>query len=418
MPLTRTPLARQSPSTTRAATPPKQQAHRRRQARPGAAARHQAPARRRRRQAATALLTVVLLLLALLAAAFGAAWYVSGRLIAITHVRDSYPLRVLAVAPSGGVVVLTRGPDATEPGSFRLAWRDGHATVGAVLASSRATVRRRVWGIHGRLAAGEQVGIEPDLYTGNPLTALHLDYATVSVPTPLGAMPAWYLPGRRTTWAILIHGLGGSRADTLPAIPTLHKLGYPMLAISYRNDIGAPRSPDDHSHLGATEWRDVAAAVSYALAHHATGVVLYGYSLGGSMALTVARDPHIRPTIRAVVLDSPLLDWPATLDYAAQRDGIPEPFAALTEAVLAYRAHIDYAQFDQLEHEQQLQTPILLFQGTDDTVLPPELAAEFARKRPDLVTYLPVVGADHVSAIDTAPSIYKAALERFLAALP
>ena len=354
----------------------------------------------------------------LVVAVFGAAWYVSGRLMEITHVRDSYPLRVLALDSNDEVVVLRRGPDAAEPGSFRLAWPRGHAIVGAVLSCTGATVTRRVSAIHGRLAAGEQVGIEPDLYTGNPFTALHLSYSTVPVPTPLGAMPAWYLPGRRTTWAILIHGLGGSRADTLPAMPALHALGYPMLAISYRNDIGAPQSPDHHSHLGATEWHDVAAAVDYALGRHASGVVLYGYSLGGSMALILARDPHIRSAVRAIVLDSPLLAWPATLDYAAQRRGIPEPFAALVEVVLAWRMHVDYAEFDQLAHEQQLQTPILLLQGTDDTVVPPRLAREFARKRPDLVTYVPVAGADHVSAIDTAPRRYKSALRRFLARLP
>jgi hypothetical protein len=231
-------------------------------------------------------------------------------------------------------------------------------------------------------------------------------------------MPAWYLPGRRSTWVILIHGLGGSRADTLPAMPTLHALGYPMLAISYRNDIGAPQSPDHQSHLGASEWHDVVASVDYAIRHHASGVVLYGYSLGGSMALIVARDPRIRPYIRAVVLDSPLLDWPATLDYAARRDGIPQPFAAITETLLSWRAGIDYAQFDQLSHERELRAPVLLFQGSADTVVPPELAAKFAHNRPGLVTYVPVAGADHVSAIDTDPSAYKSALRRFLAAWP
>jgi pimeloyl-ACP methyl ester carboxylesterase len=354
----------------------------------------------------------------LLLAVFGAAWYISSRLMAITHVQDTYPLRVLAVESNNGVVVLGRGPDAAEPGTFRLAWRSGQATVGAVLSSTKRTVTRRVSVIHGRLARGEHVGIEPGAYTGNPLSALHLRFSTVAVPTPLGAMPAWYLPGRRSTWVILVHGLGGSRADTLPAMPTLHTLGYPMLAISYRNDIGAPGSPDHHSHLGATEWHDLAAAVEYAIEHGAGGVVLYGYSLGGSMALTVARDPSYRSHIRAVVLDSPLLDWPATLDYAAGRDGIPLPFAAITETLLSWRAGIDYAQLDQLDHERQLRAPVLLFQGSDDTVVPPELAAEFAGKRPDLVTYVAVPGADHVSAIDTAPNAYRIALERFLAGLP
>jgi alpha-beta hydrolase superfamily lysophospholipase len=134
------------------------------------------------------------------------------------------------------------------------------------------------------------------------------------------------------------------------------------------------------------------AAVDYALEHHAVGVMLYGYSLGGSMALLVARDPRIGPYIRAVVLD-----WPATLDYAARRQGIPQLFAALTEQVLTWRTGIDYSQFDQLAHEPELKLPILLFQGTSDTVVPPGLATRFAHNRPQLVTYVPVAGADHVS---------------------
>jgi pimeloyl-ACP methyl ester carboxylesterase len=337
--------------------------------------------------------------------------------MAIVHVHDTYPLRVLAVDAGMGIVVLDRGPDAAEPGSFRLAWRGGQAIVGGVLAASHASVTRRIASIHGHLPSGTRTGIEPDRYTGDPLSALQLRFATVSVPTPLGGMPAWYVPGRRSTWVVLIHGLGGSRADTLPAMPILHALGYPMLAISCRNDAGAPESPDRRSHLGASEWHDVAAAVAYARRHHAGGVVLYGYSLGGAMALIVARDPRLRPYIRGVVLDSPLLDWPVTLDYAARREGIPQPFAALTETVLAWRDDIDYAQFDQLAHERELRAPVLLFQGSADTVVPPELAARFAHERPGLVTYVPVASADHVSAIDTAPHAYRAALTRFLATL-
>ncbi len=350
--------------------------------------------------------------------ALGAAWYVSGRLMAIVHVRDAYPLRVVAVDASTGIVVLDRGPDAAEPGSFRLAWPGGQAIVGPVLTKTPAKVARRISSVQGHLMAGLHVGIEPDRYTGNPMTALGLRFSTVSVPTPLGGMPAWYLPGRHSTWVILMHGLGGSRADTLPPMPILHALGYPMLAITYRNDGGAPQSTDHRDDLGATEWHDVVAAIRYALARGASGVVLYGYSLGGAMALIVARDPRIRPYIRAVVLDSPLLDWPATLNYAAERQGIPRLFAALTEQVLAWRTGIEYSQFDQLAHERELKVPILLFQGTSDTVVPPRLAAEFARIRPELITYIPIAGADHVSGIDTVPNTYMAALAHFLATQP
>lgn len=372
----------------------------------------QNPARRRWRRAGLALLTLAVFSLLLV---FATAWYVSGRLTAITRIHDSYPLRLIAADVDRHTIVLSRGPDAAEPGTFRLAWRAGHATVGAVLASTPTGVRRQLLALHGRLVAGEKVGIEADPYTGDPRSALGLRYSTVSVPTPLGGMLAWYLPGRRSTWVILIHGLGGSRADTLPPMPTLHRLGYPTLAIKYRNDVGAPSDPSHHSHLGATEWHDVDAAVSYGMRHGASGVVLYGYSLGGAMALSTARSSARASDIRALILDSPLLDWPATLDYAAERRGVPQLFMTLTEALLAWRDGIDYVELDQLTHEQQLRVPVLLIQGGADTIVPPSLATRLARGRPHLITYLLVPGADHVSAIDTDPARYRSALDRFLA---
>ncbi len=239
-------------------------------------------------------LIALALILVLAAVTAGFAWYATSRLIAVTHVQDSYPLRVLAIGPGRTTVTLSSGPDATEPGAFRLAWPGGHARVGAVLGSGPGSVTRQLSDVSGRLTPGQTAGIEPDPYTGDPLTALGIPYATVTVSTPLGGMPAWQIAGRRSTWVILIHGLGGSRADTLPVMPALHALGFPMLAISYRNDVGAPPSPDHQSHLGATEWHDVSAAVRYATGHGAHGVVLFGYSLGGTMALVTAADDPVR----------------------------------------------------------------------------------------------------------------------------
>jgi pimeloyl-ACP methyl ester carboxylesterase len=365
--------------------------------------------------AAIAVLTALLLAAG---ATVGFAWYLTSRLVAVTRVHDSYPLRVLAVGTGDATVTLAAGPDAAEPGSFRLAWPGGHGTAGPVTASGAGFVTRRLSGVTGDLAVGQQAGIEPDPYTGDPLTALGIPYTTVRVPTPLGGMPAWQITGRRSTWVILVHGLGGNRADTLPVLPTLHALGFPILSITYRNDVGAPASPDHQSHLGATEWHDVAAAVRYATGHGASGVVLFGYSLGGAMAMVTAEDSPVRGYVRALVLDSPILDWHATLTYQGHRHGLPAPLISLAETLLAWRTGLNFAQFNQLRAEASLHIPVLLIQGTADTIVPPGLANAFARARPQLVTYLRVTGADHVSAIDTDPGAYRAALMRFLTRYP
>ena len=365
--------------------------------------------------AAVAMLIALLLVAGL---TVGFAWYLTSRLVAVTHVHDTYPLRVLAVGTREATVTLTAGPDAAEPGSFRLAWPGGYGIVGPVIASGNGFVIRRISDVTGHLTVSQQAGIEPGRYVGDPMTALGIHYTTVGVPTPLGKMPAWQISGHRSTWVILVHGLGGNRADTLAAIPVLHALGFPILAISYRNDAGTPASPDHQSHLGATEWHDVDAAIRYATEQGASGVVLFGYSLGAAMAMVTAENSPVRGRVRGLVLDSPILDWQATLTYQGDRHGLPAPLISLAESLLAWRTGLDFAQFNQLQHETSLQVPALLIQGTADTIVPPGLARAKASARPRLVTYLRVAGADHVSAMDTDPGAYRAALARFLDGYP
>lgn len=343
-------------------------------------------------------------------------WLSATRLTQVTPVTESYPLRVLGIDTAAATVTLSRGLDADEPGEFRLSWPTGHATVGPVIAEDQATVTRSLGEISGRLATRQRVGIQSDPLTGDPRSALGLAFRDVTVSGPAGALPAWYIGGTRPTWVILIHGLDGSRSDTLPAMASLHAGGWPMLAITYRNDTGAARSADHRSHLGDTEWRDVEAAIGFATSHGAQGVVLYGWSLGGAMAVVTSEQSLERHQVRALVLDSPLLDWPATMNAATGQHGIPTVGAWATRAMLAVALGVHLNRYREPALAAALTTPTLLIQGSADRVVPPTTAAAFARARPDLITYLRVSGADHVSAIDTDPGEYTRALASFLSA--
>ncbi|GAA3139485.1 hypothetical protein GCM10010486_01710 [Nonomuraea roseoviolacea subsp. carminata] len=67
--------------------------------------------------------------------------------------------------------------------------------------------------------------------------------------------------GDGTTWVVAVHGQNGRRTAELKVLSGVRELGLPFLVISYRNDEGAPRSPDGLIHLGADEWRDLEASV-------------------------------------------------------------------------------------------------------------------------------------------------------------
>ena len=179
--------------------------------------------------------------------------------------------------------------------------------------SADTVVRRLERVTHGTLEPGDKVWLTPSVHIGNPSTALGLDHADVDIPGELGALPAWFVPGARDTWVITVHGLGTTREHPMNVMEFLHRHRFPVLDLAYRGDLGAPRSPDGLGHLGETEWRDLDAAIRYAVRYGAEQVVLHGWSTGATMALRAAAHSALRDRISGLVLDSPVLDWETTL---------------------------------------------------------------------------------------------------------
>lgn len=352
--------------------------------------------------------TLVILLILVLG---GAAWYFSSQLLDVRPDRPSYSLKVLALSRS--TVTLPRTGSSQRPGEFALDWPGGRIILGSVISLTRHAVVRHFSGNPHNLRRGQLVDFDVAVF-GTPAD-FHARYTTVQVPDPLGPMPAWYIPGRLPVWAILVHGYKASRTDPLRAAPTLISLGLPVLDLSYRNDAGAPHSPDRLYHLGATEWQDVEAGVRYALVHGARAVVLYGYSMGGGVVESFMYRSPEAAHVRAVVLDAPALDWGATIGLAASQRGLPSFLAAVTERVVAWRLRLwDLNAINAVAESSHMHTPTLLFHGGDDRLVPIGPSIALAHDRPDLVTFVQVAGAAHTQSWNVEPARYTAALRSFL----
>lgn len=357
----------------------------------------------------------------------GAATVAAGRHASSAALRAPAPRalpgdpRLTVHGAGAGRVTLTRSLASLRPGTYGLTGSGVHAVVGPVLggaAASADTVVRRLDRVaDGGLAPGARVRFTPQLHEGDPATALGVPFSDVVVPGELGGLPAWFVPGARSTWVITVHGIGTTREHPLNLLGFLREQRFPVLNLAYRGDAGAPRSPDGLSHLGDSEWRDLDAAVRHAVRHGAERVVVHGWSTGAAMALRAAAGSGLRDRIAGLVLDSPVLDWEVTLRALVAARGTPAPLRPLAVRAALGRTGPHADRLSGAAEPWAVRVPTLIFHGPDDTLAPWQGSRRLAGERPDLVTLHTVDRAPHGAMWNADPTRYEEVLRRFLTPL-
>ncbi|MFI9599148.1 alpha/beta hydrolase [Streptomyces sp. NPDC052043] len=361
------------------------------------------------------------------ALAAGAASVAAGRLASDAALKAP-PGRPLPTEPrltvhgtAAGRISLTRDLASLRPGTYGLAGDGSHAVVGPVLPTAPhrpdTVVRRLERVTHGVLQRGDKVWLTPNLHVGNPRSALGIEHADVDVPGELGPLPAWFVPGVRETWVIAVHGLGSTRELPMNILGFLHRRHFPVLALAYRGDLGAPRPPDGLNHLGETEWRDLDAAIRYAMRYGAERIVLHGWSTGATMALRAATRSAVRERISGLVLDSPVLNWEVTLRALARARHTPGPLLPLAVRAAQGRTGLYGDRLAEATDPEGLTVPTLIFHGPGDRVAPWQLSRRLAERRPNLVALHMVPSAPHGAMWNADPEGYEEALRRFLTPL-
>jgi uncharacterized protein len=340
------------------------------------------------------------------------AWHYSSAVLVPDH--SPWPMETEVEALSSDRIVLENTEEGRRPGVHGLEWLGGRAVVGPILSEGEDTVTRRLREVDGYLAPEMEVAFNPTVWSGDPTTALGIPSTTVSVRGELGAMPAWLVPGRERTWAIVVHGINSTPQTGLRVVPALHRAGLPTLLITYREDLGAPPSPDGFHHMGLTEWRDLGAAARYALAHGAERLVLVGYSMGGAIVAQFMQRSPLAPRVAGLVLDAPALDWQEILSFNATKMGFPSFLSKPVEWAIGARIDADWESLDASRHPEDFQLPILLFHGTEDEIVPISTSDEFAAELPRWVTYFRVPEAGHTEEWNVDPGLYDRRLGKFL----
>lgn len=342
------------------------------------------------------------------------------------HVQDLEILAVVGTWPEQEII-LPATVDTTAPGVYSVYFDGGRgvARVGEVTSYSprEGTVQRTVEQVYtGDLAAARRGWWGGAAYP-DP-AAVGLANEEVQIEVEGGIAPAWLVraESEATTWAIMVHGRGASRAEGVRAVRAVRELGLTSLLISYRNDGEAPSAPDRRYGLGMTEWRDVEAAIRFALANGAQDVVLVGWSMGGAISLQAADQSLYRSRIRALVLDAPVIDWTDVLAHQAKLNRIPDAVGQFSQWLISNKAGrlltglaapLDLKMMNWVARADELQVPTLIVHSENDDFVPYGPSAALAEKNP-LVTFERFSGAGHTREWNVDPERWERVVTSFL----
>eukprot|EP00752_Nemacystus_decipiens_P014533 g12942.t1 len=142
-------------------------------------------------------------------------------------------------------------------------------------------------------------------------------------------------------------------------------------------------------------------------------IVLFGYSLGGQIAIKTAGVYTDR--FAGVIVDGPYRRWDTPIHLKLQRYRVPSfPFVHL--AGLFFWVSGLMRKFDRAQYAKQIERPLLVLHGSDDRICPIEEGRELAEAAPNS-TFIEIEGGRHNQLHEQEPEAYGEALTGFFKAI-
>lgn len=208
------------------------------------------------------------------------------------------------------------------------------------------------------------VFLQPDRVPYFADRPLGTPYEDVWIAAPDGQkLHALYLPahGRARATVLYLHGNAENLSSHVRAVGWLPAEGYSVLALDYR---GYGRSPGKASIRGVHE--DAAAALAWLAAQRGGAdmpVIVYGQSLGASIAIRSVASSPFRDTVTAVVAESPFASYRGIAREKLSQVWLTWPLQWPLSLLISDR----YAAIDVVNQLSPI--PLLLIHGAHDVVV-------------------------------------------------
>lgn len=229
-------------------------------------------------------------------------------------------------------------------------------------------------------------------------SAVGLDYEDVYFETDDGVkINAWFVPVplKDSRFTLLFsHGNGGNICHRVEKIAMLNQLGLDVFIFDYR---GYGKSSGRPSEKGF--YKDIEAAYDYLVTKkniQPERIVAYGESLGGPVALELAR----KKKVRALIAES---TFTSTMDMARALYPI-------------FPSFLMAEKFDSLAKIKDVKIPKLIIHSKNDDIVPFSLSLKLFNVAPEPKRHLVLMGS-HNSAYVDSKDVYLSGIREFLRGL-
>lgn len=330
-----------------------------------------------------------------------------------------------------------------ERGIYGIIGQNGDALVGNILSTSGTVVERELLELNGTIVEGDRIRgtslvireknndykilgtsgwsgqAEEGVYT--PKSVSNLDYETIFYKSDLGEFPAYLTKEGDTGIVIFVHGYRGDYSREVFAkmrAGDLVNMGYRSMIISYRNDRGLPKDPSGIYQYGATEWRDLDAAINKAL-EFSDNIVLWGTSGGGGPVSSWLVNTDDKNKIKGIIYEAPVINFWESVEVngAARFPWLPSQLFSYFKIFTEVRYGVDFSEMDFTDAVINSTIPTLLFHGDDDEWVPVSMSDLIASERKANFTYIRYENVGHVTSWNADPDNYVYQLELFLNSL-
>ena len=195
---------------------------------------------------------------------------------------------------------------------------------------------------------------------------LGFDYEDVSFTTEDGVLlRGWFIPSPQPAakTIILLHGYPADKGNILPSLSFLHDQ-YNLLLFDFRYH---GQSEGSYSTVGAREDKDLLAAINYLQARGINEVGVWGFSLGGAVALMTAPQAS---QIKAIVSESSYASLGLMTRQLYVIPGLRYPLGWLTGLWGKIFIGINIKNVSPAKSASELSISVLLIHSTNDQVIP------------------------------------------------